>query len=32
MGKAGRERVEKEFSWDAVAGRLDSVYSELVAG
>ena len=30
MGTVGRERVERDFSWDAVAGRLDSVYSELV--
>lgn len=32
MGRVGRERVVREFSWDAVAGRLDSVYSELVTG
>ena len=31
MGRIGRERVLKYFSWDAVAGRLDSIYSELIA-
>ena len=32
MGRIGRERVLRDFTWDAVAGRLDSIYSELVAG
>lgn len=30
MGRIGRERVLREFSWDAVAGRFDSIYSEVV--
>lgn len=31
MGRLGRERVLRDFSWDAVASRLDSVYSEVIA-
>jgi glycosyltransferase involved in cell wall biosynthesis len=31
MGRLGRERVLKDFSWDAVAGRIDSVYSEVIS-
>jgi glycosyltransferase involved in cell wall biosynthesis len=30
MGRRGRDRVLRDFSWDAVAGRLDSIYSELI--
>jgi glycosyltransferase involved in cell wall biosynthesis len=30
MGRRGRDRVLQDFSWDAVAGRLDSIYSELI--
>ena len=31
MGHVGRDRVLRDFTWEAVAGRLDSVYSELMA-
>ena len=30
MGSKGRERVLREFTWQAVAGRLDSVYQEVM--
>jgi starch synthase len=31
MGKAGRQKVVREFTWGAVARRVDSVYAELLA-
>ncbi|HEV2139095.1 MAG TPA: glycosyltransferase family 4 protein [Nitrososphaerales archaeon] len=30
MGRLGRERVLRDFSWSAVANRLDSIYSEVI--
>ena len=32
MGKAGRERVEREFSWDTVAGKIVKLYEDVLAG
>ena len=32
MGEAGRALVEREFSWDVVAGRLLDLYGEALAG
>lgn len=32
MGKRGRERVEKEFSRERMAGRLDDAIKELLSG
>jgi glycosyltransferase involved in cell wall biosynthesis len=29
MGAIGRQRVEKDFTWKAVAGRFDSIYNEV---
>lgn len=31
MGTAGRQRVLRDFTWDAVAHRIDSIYDEVVA-
>jgi glycosyltransferase involved in cell wall biosynthesis len=31
MGAAGRERVQKEFNWDAVTARILEIYVELAA-
>ncbi len=30
MGEFGRHRVERDFTWNSVATRIDSVYSELL--
>jgi alpha-maltose-1-phosphate synthase len=30
MGKTGRERVQRDFTWNAVARRIGSVYEEVV--
>ncbi|NLB74068.1 MAG: glycosyltransferase, partial [Firmicutes bacterium] len=30
MGKAGRQRVERFFSWDSIAGQTADLYRELV--
>jgi len=30
LGKAGRNRVESNFSWDGVAGQLESLYQDLL--
>jgi starch synthase len=30
MGERGRERVEKEFTWDAVCKKLEKFYGEVV--
>ncbi|GGK88557.1 glycogen synthase [Curtobacterium luteum] len=32
MGRAGRLRVETEFTWDAIAHRTRAVYDEVLAG
>jgi len=31
MGKAGRQKVVREFTWRAVAARIDSIYGEVMA-
>ncbi len=31
MGRAGRERAEREFAWEAVAGRTLDIYESLLA-
>lgn len=31
MGKAGRERVEKEFTWEKSAEQLENIYKEILA-
>jgi glycosyltransferase involved in cell wall biosynthesis len=31
MGKAGRQKVVRDFTWKAVAGRIDSIYSEVLS-
>ena len=30
MGRAGRKRVEEQFSWDAIAARTQAVYAEAI--
>ncbi len=30
MGRNGRERIEKDFTWPIVAGRIDSMYREVL--
>lgn len=32
MGRSGRQWMEESFSWEAVAGRMSTVYSSLIAG
>jgi len=32
MGRAGRERAEREFSWDAIAHRTVELYASVIAG
>lgn len=32
MGEAGRRRVEKEFSWDIVAGKIVKLYEDVLSG
>jgi len=32
LGRAGRARVEREYTWDGVAARTDSVYREVLQG
>jgi glycosyltransferase involved in cell wall biosynthesis len=31
MGKAGRQKVVRDFTWRAVAARIDSIYGEVLA-
>jgi glycosyltransferase involved in cell wall biosynthesis len=30
MGSAGRQRVLRDFTWQAVANRIESIYNELI--
>ncbi len=30
MGRVGRQRVVRDFTWKAVAGRIDSIYDEVI--
>jgi starch synthase len=32
MGKIGRDKVTREFTWNAVAKRVDSIYDEVITG
>jgi glycosyltransferase involved in cell wall biosynthesis len=32
MGRAGRERVAAEYTWDGVTDRLEGLYLECVGG
>ncbi len=32
MGAAGRDHVEREFSWEVILDRLERVYRSVVAG
>ena len=31
MGKVGRQKVVRDFTWKAVAQRIDSIYGEVLA-
>jgi glycosyltransferase involved in cell wall biosynthesis len=32
LGDAARAQVQRDFSWDGVAGRVEQVYREAIAG